>query len=99
MHRPDFFKRFGLLYKLSEKDRHAVCKEIAEACEKSFRRGFTQGCETRDDVTVDLVRWRFFVSLSKSPSPHGTYDSTAIERHRLEVGLPYFPHTPAEASL
>ena len=89
--RMDDFKtacRFGALYKLSKKDRREVCQEIAEACEKSFRRGFHQGREGADDVVVDVMEWRFNAPLSDSPSPHGTYDSSAIARHSSEVGLP-----------
>ena len=80
--------RFGALYKLSDKDRLEVCREIAEACEKSFRRGFQQGYEGADEVVVDVLDWRFNTSLRKSPSPHGTYSCTALDRHRMEVGLP-----------
>jgi predicted DNA-binding transcriptional regulator AlpA len=88
---PDAFDlscRFGPLYKLSKHDRRKVCREIAEACEKSFRRGFHQGREGVGDVVVDLMEWRFNTPLSESPSPHGTYDSDSITRHSHEVGLP-----------
>lgn len=80
--------RFGTLYKLSNEDRRKVCQEIAEACEKSFRRGFHQGREGAEDVVVDVVDWRFNTPLSDSPSPHGTYDCDAITRHANEVELP-----------
>lgn len=80
--------RFGALYKLSDEDRLDICQQIAEACEKSFRRGFQQGYEGADDVAVDVLNWRFNTSLRKSPSPHGTYSCTALDRHRMEVGLP-----------
>ena len=80
--------RFFALYKLSKEDRRKICREIAEACEKSFRRGFHQGREGAGDVVVDLMDWRFNTPLSQSPSPHGTYDSDAITRHSAEVGLP-----------
>ena len=82
-------KRLGLLYKLSDKDRLAICQEIAEACEKSFRRGFQQGYMGAGEVVVDVERWRFATSLAKSPSAHGTYSTTALYRHGYEVGLPY----------
>ena len=87
-------RRFGLLFKLSEKDRLAICKEIAEACEKSFRRGFQQGYMGAGEVVVDVERWRFATSLAKSPSPHGTYSSTSLHRHGYEVGLPYRTSEP-----
>lgn len=82
------YRRFGLLFKLSDEDRLKLCKEIAEACEKSFRRGFQQGYMGCGDVVVDVERWRFAAPLSSSPSPHGTYSTTAIARHSFEVGLP-----------
>jgi hypothetical protein len=84
--------RFGALYKLSDADRIAVCQEIAEACEKSFRRGFSHGYMGVGGVVVDVMDWRFNVSLSDSPSAHGTYDSTALHRHAHEVGLPIKTH-------
>jgi hypothetical protein len=80
--------RFGPLFKLSEDDRLAMCRQIAEACEQSFRRGFQQGYEGAGDVTVDVLAWRFAVPLSESPSPHGTYDTDSLSRHAHEVGLP-----------
>lgn len=80
--------RFGALYKLSEKDRRDICQQIAEACEQSFRRGFQHGYEGVGDVVVDVLDWRFNTSLKKSPSPHGTYSCTALDRHRMEVGIP-----------
>lgn len=87
-------QRFGLLYKLSDEDRLTICQEIAEACEKSFRRGFSQGCESSADVVVDLEQWRFSTPLAQSPSPHGTYDSSSICRHASEVGLPSYYSEP-----
>ena len=90
------YGRFGLLYKLSDKDRVALCREIAEACEQSFRRGFQHGYEGVGDVVVDVLDWRFNTSLKKSPSPHGTYDSDSLNRHAHEVGLPIHVSQPAE---
>ena len=78
--------RFGALYKLSEEDRLDICQQIAEACEKSFRRGFQQGYES-EEIAVDLIDWRFATTLSESVSPHGTYNSPSILRHAHEVGL------------
>jgi hypothetical protein len=80
--------RFGRLFKLSDEDRVALCHEIAEACEQSFRRGFQQGYEGAEPVTVDVLSWRFNTPLSESPSPHGLYDNDSISRHSHEVGLP-----------
>jgi hypothetical protein len=84
----DTMKRFGALYMLPHEDRIAVCQQIAEACEKAFRRGFSQGYAGSADVEVDVWDWRFNVPLSESPSPHGTLDSSALVRHSHEVGLP-----------
>ena len=80
--------RFGRLFKLSDEDRVALCQEIAEACEQSFRRGFHQGHEGSEDVTVDVLSWRFNIPLSDSPSPHGAYDMDSLARHSHEAGLP-----------
>lgn len=82
------YQRFGLLFKLSDADRLKLCKEIAEACEKSFRRGFQHGYMGCGDVVVDVERWRFATPLASSPSPHGTYSNTALARHAFEAGLP-----------
>ncbi len=84
----DHVGRLGLLYRLSDSDRMAVCQEIAESCEQAFRRGFQQGAETGRDAVVDILDWRFGVPFSESPSPHGTYDCDAITRHAFEAGLP-----------
>ena len=81
-------QRFGVLYKLSSEDRLEICQQIAEACEQSFRRGFSQGYAGCGEVVVDVEDWRFNTPLSDSPSPHGTYDSDALHRHANEVGLP-----------
>lgn len=80
--------RFGALYKLSADERLDICRQIAEACEQSFRRGFSQGHLGCGDVVVDVMDWRFNTSISQSPSPHGTYSSDALRRHANEVGLP-----------
>jgi hypothetical protein len=80
--------RLGLLYRLSDSDRMAVCQEIAESCERAFRRGFAQGVEAGHDAVVNIEDWRFRVPLAESPSPHGTYDCDAITRHAFEAGLP-----------
>lgn len=90
--------RFGLLYRLSNADRVAVCQEIAEACEKSFRRGFSQGYQGCGEVMVDVMEWRFNTPLSDSPSPHCTYDNDALHRHAHEVGLPIYVHEPETQS-
>jgi hypothetical protein len=74
--------------------KHRIRKYISQCCEKSFRRGFQQGYDTaiRGDAVVDLEKWRFMTPSDESPSPHGTYSSTAEERFDmecspLEVGL------------
>ena len=87
--------RFGALYKLSEEDRLDICQQIAEACEQSFRRGFSQGLDSDDDeVVVDIMKWRFATPLAESVSPHGTYSGPSILRHAHEVGLPTFFDQP-----
>ena len=87
--------RFGALYKLSEEDRLDICQQIAEACEKSFRRGFSQGFDSdHDEVSVDIEEWRFSTPLAKSVSPHGTYSGSSLMRHAHEVGLPIFFDQP-----
>lgn len=80
--------RLGLLYRLSDSDRMAICQEIAESCERAFRRGFAHGVDAGHDAVVNIEDWRFRVPLAESPSPHGTYDCDAISRHRIEAGLP-----------
>lgn len=80
---------------LSAKEKALLLRMIARCCEKSFRRGFQQGWDSKErgDKVCDLHDWRFGVSLGLSPSPHGTYHSTSLERLRIEcqlylVGLP-----------
>jgi hypothetical protein len=91
-------RRFGALYKLSDEDRVQVCQQIAEACEQSFRRGFSQGYAGCEQVVVDVLSWRFNVPLSESPSPHGTYDNDSLSRHAFAVGLPTFVAQPEQQS-
>jgi hypothetical protein len=93
----DLATRFGLLYRLKDDDRIAVCKAIAEACEQSFRRGFMHGWMGSGDVEVDVMDWRFNTPLSESPSPHGTYDNSSIARHTHEIGLPSHASQPVES--
>jgi hypothetical protein len=88
--------RFGLLFKLSDEDRFALCQQIAEACEQSYRRGFQQGYEGAADVTVDVTEWRFHEPLWYSPSPHGTYEGHSLIRHAHEVSLPIQESQPVE---
>lgn len=89
--------RFGVLYRLKDEDRLAVCKAIAEACEQSFRRGFMHGWMGSGDVEVDVMDWRFNTPLSESPSPHGSYDNSSLARHSHEVGLPSMCSPSVEA--
>lgn len=89
---------FGALYKLSDTDRIEICRQISEACEKSFRRGFHHGHEGCGEVAVDVFNWRFNTPLHDSPSPHGTFDNRSISRHAHEVGLPVTPTQPEEQS-
>jgi hypothetical protein len=93
----DLATRFGLLYRLKDEDRIAVCNAIAEACEQSFRRGFMQGWMGSGDVEVDVMDWRFNTPLSESPSPHGTYDNSSLARHTHEIGLPSSCLPPVES--
>lgn len=86
--------RFGALYKLSDEDRLDICRQIAEACEQSFRRGFSHGYQGCGEVAVDVLDWRFNVPHSESPSPHGTYDNDSLSRHSHEVGLPIHVSQP-----
>ena len=83
--------RFGALWKLSDSDRANICREIANACEQSYRRGFMHGHIGEYGVEVDLFDWRFNTPLSESPSPHGTYDADSLTRHAAEIGLPSLP--------
>lgn len=87
----------GVFYKLSDADRLALCQWIAKACEKSYRRGFHHGHERNYPVTVDVLDWRFNVPLSRSPSPHGSYNDDSLRRHAFEVSLPVHASNPEVA--
>ena len=71
---------------LDKHTRDRLRKFMSQCCEKAFRRGFQQGHDsaTRGDEVVNLDDWRFFAKACDSPSPHGTYHSTAVARFDLE---------------
>jgi hypothetical protein len=82
--------RLGQFARLDEADIRNLRRLISRCCEKSFRRGFQQGWESRercDELAVDLHSWRFESDLDQSFSPHGTYSSTAAERCEMECSL------------
>lgn len=85
----------GAFRHLSDIDKVLLLRLISQCCEKSFRRGFCQGWDTRErgDKVCDLEMWRFAADLDVSVSPHGTYHCTSLERlkiqcHLYQVGLP-----------
>lgn len=81
------FNRFS---RLSDQDIADLVRLIARCCEKSFRRGFQQGWDSRsrgDELAVDICSWRFDSDLDQSFSPHGSYTSTAVERLEIECHL------------
>ena len=66
--------------------REEIWRLIARVSEKSYRRGFQQGYDSRNrgDDVCDLLAWRFEIDLDYSVSPHGTYHSSSAERMELE---------------
>jgi 5-methylcytosine-specific restriction endonuclease McrA len=74
---------------LEDSHKTMLLRLIARCCEKSCRRGFQQGWDSKErgDKVCDLIKWRFSTSLGISPSPHDTYHSTALERLRIECNL------------
>jgi hypothetical protein len=86
--------RFAEFKHLSAEDSALLVALMARIAEKSFRRGFHQGWDSRErgDKVCDLERWRFATGLDVSVSPHDTYHDTAarrlfIECHLEHVGL------------
>jgi hypothetical protein len=63
-----------------------IFRLLARVAEKSFRRGFQQGYDSRarGDKVCDLYDWRFCIDLDYSVSPHGTYHSGSAERMEME---------------
>lgn len=75
---------------LDNADIRSLVRLISRCCEKSFRRGFQQGwesCDRGDDLSVDLISWRFESDLDHSFSPHGTYSCTSQHRCEMECNL------------
>lgn len=85
----------GAFRHLSDIDKVLLNRLISQCCEQSFRRGFSQGWDSKErgDKVCDLEMWRFGADLDVSVSPHGTYHCTSLERLKIEchlylVGLP-----------
>lgn len=74
---------------LSDIDKVLLNRLISQCCEKSFRRGFFQGWESKErgDKVCDLELWRYGAGLDVSVSPHGTYHCTSLERLKIECNL------------
>jgi hypothetical protein len=74
---------------IDEGDRALIGRMIARIAEKSYRRGFQQGYDSRKrgDELCDLLSWRFEIDLDYSVSPHGTYHTTAEQRVQIECHL------------
>lgn len=74
---------------LCDADKAAVRRLIARVSEKSFRRGFQQGYDSRKrgDTLCDLHQWRFDTDLDYAVSAHGTHHSSSGERLEIECHL------------
>jgi hypothetical protein len=74
---------------LSAADSALLVALMARISEKSFRRGFQQGWDSRErgDKVCDLERWRFSTGIDVSVSPHDTYHDTAVGRLFIECRL------------
>lgn len=96
------FNKTSIAYGMKASDLQHIDKQtkkklvrlMARLAERSYRRGFQQGYEC-DRPVADLVKFRFFTSLDRSPWPdnvdekgkwHKTPD-TAIERLLMENGV------------
>lgn len=76
----------GHFLDLSLQRRAEIFRLMARVAEKSFRRGFQQGYDSRKrgDSLCDLHSWRFQIDLDYSVSAHGTYHTSSAERMELE---------------
>lgn len=74
---------------LLDRDRLLLYGLMARISEKSYRRGFQQGWDSRDrgDKVCDLAKWRFFVGLDVSVSPHDTYHCSVESRLSTDCPL------------
>jgi 5-methylcytosine-specific restriction endonuclease McrA len=97
--------RYGEFSSLSSDVKVLLLRMIARCCEKSYRRGFMQGWDSRDrgDKVCDLHKWRFSTGLGIAVSPHDTYHETSLQRlkmecHLYQVGLPKIEESFMSAS-
>lgn len=76
----------GHFLDLSLQRRAELFRLISRVAEKSFRRGFQQGYDSRKrgDSLCDLHAWRFEIDLDYSISPHGTYHTSSAQRMESE---------------
>jgi hypothetical protein len=74
---------------LCDADKSAVRRLISRVSEKSFRRGFQQGYDSRKrgDAMCDLHQWRFSTDLDYAVSAHGTYHNSSDQRLEIECHL------------
>ena len=76
----------GHFLDLSPQRREEIFRLISRVSEKSFRRGFQQGYDSRKrgDSLFDLHAWRFEIDLDYAVSAHGTYHTSSAQRMELE---------------
>ena len=73
--------------KLPELTKKRLLRLMARISENSFRRGLQHGKVIRHPLVIEPAKFRFDVSLDKSPSAHGFHTVTAIDRLFTEYGV------------
>ncbi|PKO84923.1 MAG: hypothetical protein CVU17_01740 [Betaproteobacteria bacterium HGW-Betaproteobacteria-11] len=81
--------REGVFRDLHPDHRRHLLTLMARIGEASYRRGFQQADEA-NHAGRELHSWRFSTSLDRAPSPQQRWETTSLQRLKMEHGGPLF---------